>query len=278
MASNYLTIKALKEKLFHSMMSDFPKGQVDSRGYVGDFRQNLLPSVKPADFELDLRQGDGNELESKFLAIHSSSALAVNCFAPFRHRLNDLKVAGYADFEALTFEQKCPTGLRSRRAPNLDVVLQSSDRVLAIESKFTEYFQKKKPSFSSAYEAEITDERRNQAWFQEMLRLQETPAAYSRLDAAQLIKHAFGLAHSYPNSAVTLLYLYWEPEPPFAHPLFQQHRKEIDDFAQRVAGSGPRFVALNYKTLWDEWANSNQDWLVSHRKNLMSRYAMNFSK
>ncbi len=277
MSRKVRSIKSLQEQLSCAMVAGLPDGVVDACGYVGHFRQNLLPAVLPADFESDLRQGDGNELESKFRALHSSSALAVNCFAPFKRHLCDLEIAGYSGFETLEFEKKCPTGLRSRRAPNLDVVCQSPDQVLGIESKFTEYFHRKKPKFSAAYEAEIIDERRGHAWFREMVRLQETPNAYGRLDAAQLIKHAFGLAHSYSGAEVILVYLYWEPEMPFAHPLFQQHRNEIAEFSDRIAGSGPRFVALNYQSLWHEWAMVRANWLVSHRKDLLNRYAVDLS-
>lgn len=85
---------------------------VDQNGYVGSFTDNLLPLVSPADFEADLRAGDGNELETKFCAAHSSSALAVNCFAPFRTRIDDLTLPFAGAFSKLEFERKCPTGLQ----------------------------------------------------------------------------------------------------------------------------------------------------------------------
>lgn len=46
---------------------------------------------------------------------------------------------------------------------------------------------------------------------------------YQLLDAAQLIKHAFGLAHSRKNEPVTLVYLYWEPLDAGLSPFFAQH-------------------------------------------------------
>jgi hypothetical protein len=55
----------------------------DKNGYVQTVEQNLVGGVRLLDFESDLRQGDGNELETKFRAVHSSAALAVNTFAPF---------------------------------------------------------------------------------------------------------------------------------------------------------------------------------------------------
>jgi hypothetical protein len=81
-------LAALRRGLFASR----PDVVMDDKGCVPDFRDNLLPDVVPSDFEADLRQGSGDELGGKFRAAHSSSALAVNVFAPFRHRLQDLQI------------------------------------------------------------------------------------------------------------------------------------------------------------------------------------------
>ena len=91
-----------------------------------------------ADFEADLRQGDGNELAGKFRAAHSSSALTVNVFAPFKSDISALCLAGKSGFETLHFERKCPHGLVGRRAPNLDVVAMGPNGIVAIESKCLE--------------------------------------------------------------------------------------------------------------------------------------------
>ena len=34
-------------------------------------------------------------------------------------------------------------------------------------------------------------------------------------------------------------------------PLFAKHRREIDAFAERVAGGTPKFEALSYPELWE---------------------------
>jgi len=254
-----------------------PAIDLDRNGYTASFYDNLLPAVLPEDFEADLRQGDGNELETKFRAAHSSSALGVNCFAPFRSQLADLTILGQQGFDSLQFETKCPTGLRGRRAPNLDLLLQSGDEVIGIESKLTEYLTRHQAKFSPAYEAEIQDHRREQGWFQEMLRLMDDPRAYDWLNAAQLIKHAFGLDHSYPEKPVTLLYLYWEPAEARGHPVFAEHRREIDDFSKRISGSGPQFRAMSYPELWNSWQDMAPDWLVEHLRNLSTRYGAKLS-
>jgi hypothetical protein len=268
--TKFRAIRALSE----AFSRQHPDIALDLNGYAADFHGTLLPGVSPEDFEGDLSSGDGNELETKFRAAHSSSGLAVNCFAPFRQRIADLTMPGHSGFDTLQFERKCPTGLRGGRAPNLDVVLSGPNSVLAIESKLTEYLSAHRADFSPAYEAQIRDARRDQGYFREMLRLQDRPDHYTWLDAAQLIKHAFGLARSFPDRPVTLLYLFWEPANPNAGPEFAAHRDEIDEFRARVAGSSPAFEAMSYPELWQSWRDSapTPGWLDEHLENLQGRY------
>ena len=246
---------------------------IDDKGYAPDFRDTLLPLVTTGDFEADLQAGDGNELQTKFRAAHSSSGLAVNCFAPFRNRTADLTLPSLGPFDALQFERKCPTGLRGGRAPNLDVLLSGPTRVVGIESKLTEYLARHRAAFSSAYAEQIHDDRREQGYFREMLRLVDAPESYVWLDAAQLIKHAFGLARCFRDRHVTLLYLYWEPTNPDAAPEFAAHRQEIKTFAERVAGSTPEFRAMSYPELWRTWQDAGPaTWLAQHLAALRERY------
>jgi hypothetical protein len=262
------TVRALREAFAHQR----PDIAIDESGYLETFHQNLLPGVATEDFESDLRAGDGNELDTKFRAVHSSSALAVNCFGPFRTRLADLQMPHTETIDHLQFERKCPTGLRGGRAPNLDVLLSGSNGIVAIESKLTEYLGRHRTEFSPAYAEQICDERREQAYFQEMLHLERNPGRYAWLDAAQLIKHAFGLAHTFRDTPVTLLYLYWEPGNPTCNPIFGEHRKEISAFGSRVAKSSPRFAALSYAELWSRWRVAAPNWLSQHLDNLEARY------
>lgn len=245
---------------------------LDEKGYAGDFRDILLPLVTAEDFEADLDAGDGYELQTKFRAVHSSSALGVNGFAPFRRRMADLTLPDGGAFDTLAFEQKCPTGLRGGRAPNLDVLLDGPDGVVGIESKLTEYLAPHRAAFSPAYADQIRDARREQGYFREMLRLMEAPDSYTWLDAAQLIKHAFGLARTFGDRPVTLLYLFWEPANPAASRIFAEHREEIAAFTERVAGARPTFTAMSYPELWQAWQDTKPaDWLTRHLNDLRGR-------
>ncbi|MFZ1662875.1 MAG: hypothetical protein WAT77_13030 [Paracoccaceae bacterium] len=251
-----------------------PDIAVNENGYVDSYTDNLPPHVEVSDFEADLTAGDGNELATKFRAVHSSSALAVNCFAPFRRRIEELVMPFGGPFHELQFERKCPTGLRGGKSPNLDVLLSGPNGVIGIESKLTEYLGKHRANFSPAYAAQIRDERREQGYFLEMLRLVEEPDSYVWLDAAQLIKHAFGLAHTFRDRKVTLLYLFWEPTDPTCHRAFGEHRDEIARFAQRVAGSTPAFLAMSYAQLWSGWRPNQTAWLTDHLSELSNRYSI----
>ena len=249
-----------------------PDVLIDDRGYAPDFRDTLLTMVSPEDFEGDLSAGDGNELQTKFRAAHSSSGLAVNCFAPFRRRIAELELHPSDAFDLLTFERKCPTGLRGGRPPNLDVLLSGPISVVGIESKLTEYLGRHRATFSPAYAEQICDWRREQGYFREMIRLMDAPDSYVWLDAAQLIKHAFGLAHTFTDRPVTLLYLFWEPQNPGVSPEFAAHRAEIAAFADRVAGATPKFAAMSYPEIWEILEKAGPDWLRGHLEELKARY------
>ncbi len=176
-----------------------------------------MPGVELRHFETELAQGDGNELAKKFKAAHSSSALAVNCFAPFKDHSGDLVLLEHSSFDVLLFEAKCPTGLNVGNAPNLTSSCAVPGLVIGIESKCTEYLSRNewsstKPPFKPAYFEQIVDERRNGPWFKAMVEINREPDQFRYLDVAQLVKHAFGLASCFKGAAVTLLYLFWEPE------------------------------------------------------------------
>ena len=261
------SLRALRD----AFAQENPRVEVDTKGYVREFTENLLPTVRLADFEADLRAGDGNELAGKFRAVHSSSALAVNAFAPFRSRCSELTFPGSGSITGLEFERKCPHGVSSP-PPNLDVLLTGPAGVVGIESKLTEPLSRHRAVFSPKYRERIQDERREGAWFQEMSALEEDPKRYAWLDAAQLVKHAFGLAHTFPDGAVTLLYLYWEPRNAERFPLLVEHRGEIDAFSGRVAGSRPSFGTMTYPELWRTWSEAPPSWLTVHLDALRARY------
>ena len=107
-----------------------------------------------------------------------------------------------------------------------------------------------------------------------MQRLIDAPHAYSCLDAAQLIKHVLGLMHSYSDHGVTLLYLYSEPLNAVEHRVFEEHRREIAEFADRIAGPGVAFEATTYNDLWSSWDQTKPPCLRTHLRDLRARYTV----
>ena len=249
-----------------------PGVPLDGHGYAPRAEDNLLPKLTLEHFAADLEGGAGKELLGKFRAVHSSAALAVNSFAPLRAGDVPFDLAGHNGLRVEAFERKYPTGLARAQPPHLDVAASGPGALVVIESKCLEYLTPKRPAFSDRYRTEITDERADGPWYAEMLRLvaAEGPG-YRWLDAAQLIKRAFGLAHQ-SDRPVTLVYLFWEPMDAGLSPLFAKHRQEIAEFAERIAGGAPRFEALSYYELWDAWANSDDPRLAAHVAALRACY------
>src|SRR5260370_2533040 len=96
----------------------------------------------------DLGSGAGCELDGKLRAAHSSAALAVNTFGPWREDASSLQV-GEMGFRRIRFEATCPTGLRGT-PPHLDL-LADGDLPVAIESKCTEWMTPQEAIFSDSY-------------------------------------------------------------------------------------------------------------------------------
>ena len=167
-----------------------------------------------------------------------------------------------------------PYGTVRGTPPNLDVLLERSDRVVATESKCTEHLSAHTARFSSAYLTGIRDARRESGWYRELLRLVDAPQAYRWLNAAQLIKHALGLMHCYPDRRVTLLYLHWEPLNAIEVAPFGEHRLETSAFAERVVGHRLQFEALSYADLWASWDAVVPQRLSAHMRNLRARYSV----
>jgi hypothetical protein len=108
-----------------------------------------------------------------------------------------------------------------------------------------------------------------------MVRLRERPHCYRWLDAAQLVKHGFGLAQTFGEKPATLVYLFWEPSNARAYSVFDEHRAEVERFAEAIDGDRPGFFWMSYPELWASWeARSGADWLRAHVGRLRVRYGM----
>ncbi|MEO2033603.1 MAG: hypothetical protein ABGZ35_16105 [Planctomycetaceae bacterium] len=260
-----------KKKAIDALQRQF-SGRTGDAGYVSRPEENLVKGVQLRQFESDLQKGAGNELHSKFLAVHSSTALAVNSFAPFKDAPESLACCGRTGFSAISFERECRTGLRGGTHPHLDVWLENDREICAVESKLTEYFNRKVAEYSDSYQREKFPHAEDCWW--DLLENSKF-VGMKHLDVAQLVKHYLGLIRylkSSESTAVRLLYLYWEPTNGDNIDACIQHRRELRAFSERVIPSEIQFVSQTYSDLWREW--QDYDGLKGHAGNLIARYGV----
>ena len=258
-------VHALKETL----ASVSGRDALSARGYAVALKTNLLYPMSP-ETQRDYAAGAGRELDRNMLAPHSSSALVVNTFERWRDHLEHLELAEVRSFETIAFEKKYPTGLPGT-PPHLDLVAANTEAVVAVESKCLEYLTPTVPHFEPSYQR-LADEYGTRSWFRYVA---EEMTGSLHLNVAQLVRHWLGLCRAHPDRRVTLLYLYWEPDNWRQVPECRRHRREIQDFTERVEGDEVRFAALSYPELWAHWGQSSATpWIEAHVSSLRQRYAV----
>jgi len=233
---------------------------IDQNGYVLDDRANLYASLSP-EFAKALSDAGGGELKdqrnhpAKIRALHSSAVLAINVFQVWEGRQGPELPAAFGlegQLAGVAIEQQFPSGLRGT-PPTLDVVLTlADDRLIAIESKFTEWMTKKRiklDDFSSKY---LKADQGHWAAC-DLPKCQKLAAdiasgkeSFRQLDALQLLKHALGLQRNV-EGRFSLLYLYYDYEG--KSDIADLHREEAARFESLVDDS-PGFKSLSYQQLF----------------------------
>ncbi len=231
---------------------------IDALGYLVSVEANLQHPLSPQALHA-FDNGSGSELKdsqyrpAKMKALHSSAALTVNVFDYWTTR-NTMPLEAALSLEdeikSIAFEVQFPTGLKGT-PPNLDLALKlSSGSTVAIESKFSEWLNRKpsnKVSFSSNY-FPLT----GSIWKSRGLPACQSLAAdiyngleqFYYLDAPQLLKHALGLRTQLSYN-YSLYYIYFD----WISTESKQHKTEIEHFINRV-GAELRFRALPYQELF----------------------------
>ncbi len=271
--------KAVREAVLHRFEACLPgmSRRLDVPAYTREPYDNLLPALAPALLD-DFASGDGRELEGdlpKFCAAHSSAALAANAFGCFRFHPERLRLAGLAGFTEARFEHRLSTGLPGN-PPNLDFFISGPNGAVAVESKFTEVLAPKVATFAASY-SKAVERLADSAWQRLFEALKENPRRFTKLDAAQLVKHYLGMRHSLADHAgrLVLLYMYWEPSNAQSIPEFIAHAEEVAAFSNIVRDSEVQFLAIGYPDLWDEWSRSvSWEGIEPHVGALRARYSM----
>jgi hypothetical protein len=165
-----------------------------------------------------------------------------------------------------------------RRAPSLlDALITTSAELIGVESKRYEPFRdKKRVDLPDAYDRPVWGDAMGAF---ERLRdgLRTGAMKYQHLDAAQLVKHGFGLTTQAKKAGLRpiLVYLFAEPAQlagrPLPRELMSAHRQEIADFAHRVAGADVAFHTVSYRE-WIE-TRTGPDAVLDHAHRLLQRFA-----
>lgn len=87
----------ITEKQVIDQQRKISKNRVSDKGYLesGKAEDNLITKFSNwEEIKNEFQKGNGRELEKKFLAVHSSSALCVNNFAPFKENKDRISFCG----------------------------------------------------------------------------------------------------------------------------------------------------------------------------------------
>lgn len=228
-----------------------------------------------------LSQAAGKELESgKFGSEESSAALAVNAFGWFMERPHSLPhlpgAPVWIEVVSVDVEYCARFPWAGGRHPWLDAAIETQTHLIGVESKRFEPFRDTKVAkLSDAYDRPVWGDA--MAPFEEMRdALRSRPGRFGLLDAAHLIKHAFGLVTDARRNGKRphLHYLYAEPYSrkgkAIAEELWLSHRAEISEFANAVAGAEVTFSACSYREWLSTWRGAE---LERHAKNVLDTFA-----
>jgi hypothetical protein len=226
----------------------------------------FLPGVDAEWVKRRLAAAGGNELGSGKLAHpESSAALAVNTFGWFIHRPDLLPpfpgLSGVGTPTRVDVEYCARFPWAGGRHPWLDAAVFTPTHLIGVESKRFEPFRDRKTvSLPSAYDRPVWgNEMQPFERLRDALRSGELKFEY--LDAAQLIKHAFGLVTDARRHRLrpALVYLYAEPlqlaGKPIPRAYLEEHRAEVQRFAAAVADAEVRFSACAYREWLSQWAS-----------------------
>lgn len=225
-----------------------------------------------------LDRAGGNEIGSgKFASPESSAALAVNGFGWFLDRPGALPAfPGLPDIDwpavHVDIERQMRFPWRGGRHPWLDAAVETETCLIGIESKRFEPFRDAKlAKLSLAYDRDVWGVGM-QPWCAMRDHLRVKPLAFRHFDAAQLVKHAFGIVSEAKRigKAPILLYLFAEPTSGriVSPEEIARHRIEIERFAELVAGAEVHFASCS----WREWLSTFQGGAKEHADRIMERF------
>ena len=246
-------------------------------------RFDFLPGVKAEHVVARLAKAGGNEAGSgKLGSPESSAALAINAFGWFIDRPELLPALPGMEpgvpATAVDVEYCARFPWSGGRHPWLDAVVETPRQLVGIESKRFEPFRDRKGvSLSTAYDRPVWGT--SMGPYEEMRdRLRSGTELFEYLDAAQLVKHAFGLVTDGGRKGrmPVLVYLFAEPEALGGRPIdpaaLARHRGEIERFAEAVRGAAVIFRSISYREWIGSWADCDPR-VAEHGSAIVARFA-----
>ena len=278
--------------------------------YFDDYNKNLYAKLSE-DNKNNYNKGQGGEIRdttkrrAPMKAAFSSSAIVVNLHQYWQNQeinktpllialelVNDNDKVGDVKIK---FEEKLQIKYEDGKiiknvkfgTPNLDVMIEFGDKIIAIESKFTEPYTKKRNKNSHIQDSYIKKETlweilpnleqlaqaihntNNPIEKKEIKELIEKLRKTKHLDASQLIKHILGLKSNYDKN-FTLLYLWYDvPGTEEA----KEHQEEIEAFASIAKADEIDFHHITYQKvisyLEENYKNEHENYI----KYLVERYS-----
>jgi len=253
------------------------KGLLYRNAYLDSFQSNLflpLDGVEKDSFE----KGSGSELKdkrgekAKMKALISSSALCVNFFLYLKQNgllpsfLETIEIRN-VNVVGAEFEKKLQTGASSAKA-NLDFYIECNDRVIGIESKFTEHYNKEHDPLKQSYlekknKWQLKDKYSKPfphlaKWINnwEIGKYYDSKnkkaytgrfSSFEYLDAAQLIKHLFALNNDEDvKEPFTLLYIHYDTQCEE----IDKHEKELTKFRSILEKDNVSFISVSYQSIF----------------------------
>ncbi|MGI4815594.1 MAG: PGN_0703 family putative restriction endonuclease [Janthinobacterium lividum] len=242
----------------------------------------FLPGIPVAHVLQRLEAAGGNEVASGKLAHpESSAALAVNAFGWFVERpelfvpLPATQHAGRAERVELEYCARFPWA--GGRHPWLDAAVFTDTHLIGVESKRYEPFRDAKSvSLPASYDRPVWGD--NMARYGAMRDSLRSGLAFKHLDAAQLVKHAYGLVTEGRRlgKSPKLFYVFAEPAAragvDISDAARARHRAEIAEFASAVDGDEVQFASCSYREWIMTWATESS--VVEHGEALQCTFAI----
>jgi hypothetical protein len=249
-----------------------PDVEIDDRGRLRDFGENFPPYMEYVCGAGEIGSWMDDLLEEYMLSVGSSATLTVNCFGPLMMAGLGFSIGSHRELHLEGFERGTRNGFQDAEEPHLEVIASGPSGLVVIDPTCIDYLATKRPRVTEQNQELTTSVGAKNPWAAEMLRIREGEQSYRLLDAEHLIGRALSVSRSTPGEPATLVYLYWEPMDEGLSPLFEEHRQEIAAFADRVAGGSPRFEALSWFDLWNDWSETGDPLLQRQVAELRARY------